>query len=417
MSEFAGRWRKHVGLVIVTSAAIVICATSVAQTGDYERSHYSPEWRSRFEACFDERGNIKATNLEAFKREAESPAAVPPTVLAELYQQQGRWASADNEIKLATDAEAGNRGSGASQHSAEFALWCSRRTMAEDVQHGRYLNAFRQHATGFWTEFSTVTLPVILLALCVIVLGTVWSQSQQQGHPNGVRYLMLMALTPLFQIVLYYFVNPINSVLVAHDVSAFLTSRRAAYQTSTLTTTELLVIVLFLAVRLKKSPCLSTEEAARHSPPSIAPSGKSTVFAYLQIILLVVVGIILSGRVYEGYFSGLQQSGYMFVRRLADGRMLDGFWVLDAIRLLLLGPISEELLFRKTMYGAASRWIGPMYSAFLSSIIFAGCHGDWSKFVAFFWAGIVFVALYEVKRSVKLPIVVHCLHNLLLSRG
>jgi len=402
---------------MAASAAIVICATSVAQTGDYERSHYSPEWRSRFEACFDERGNIKTTEFEMFKREAESPAVVPPTILAELYQQQGRWASADNEIKLAKDSEAGHRGSGAPLHSDEFALWFSRRSMAENVEHGKYLNAFWQHATGFSTEFSGVTLPAILLALCVIVLGTVWSRSQQQGRPNGVRCLILMALTPLFRIVFYYIANPLNSVLVAHDVSAFLTSRRAAYQTSTLTATELLVIVLFLAVRLKKSPCLSTEEAARHSPPPIAPSGKSTLFAYLQTILLVVVGIILSGHVYEGYFSGLQQSGYMFVRHLADGRMLDGFCILDANRLLLLGPISEELLFRKLIYGAATKWIGPMYSAFLSSIIFAGCHGDWSKFVAFFWAGIVFVALYEVKRSVKLPIVVHCIHNLLLSRG
>ena len=78
----------------------------------------------------------------------------------------------------------------------------------------------------------------------------------------------------------------------------------------------------------------------------------------------------------------------------------------------LIGPAAEEILFRRFLYKGLKP-LGELRSSLISSFIFGLCHRHLSQGIyAALW-GMVFCCLYEKHQSLKVPIFVHIISNLL----
>jgi uncharacterized protein len=76
----------------------------------------------------------------------------------------------------------------------------------------------------------------------------------------------------------------------------------------------------------------------------------------------------------------------------------------------LIGPFVEELFFRGLLYAWMRQSISPVLCILLTSLLFASMHGNLS--VIQLTGGILFALLYEWRKNIWAPFVVHALANL-----
>lgn len=77
----------------------------------------------------------------------------------------------------------------------------------------------------------------------------------------------------------------------------------------------------------------------------------------------------------------------------------------------VVGPILEELVFRKVIFGSFYKRMNFFFAAILSSIIFAILHLDFSHILIYSAIGFVFAYLYMQTKRIIVPIIVHMLMN------
>lgn len=80
----------------------------------------------------------------------------------------------------------------------------------------------------------------------------------------------------------------------------------------------------------------------------------------------------------------------------------------------LIGPILEELVFRKALFGTLSKWINLHFAAIISALIFALAHFDFEHTLIYFVMGLVFTFLYVKTKRIIIPILAHMLMNFLV---
>jgi len=88
-------------------------------------------------------------------------------------------------------------------------------------------------------------------------------------------------------------------------------------------------------------------------------------------------------------------------------------FIVALIVVALLAPISEEMFFRGFIYTAFRERYGVVYGVFISSGIFALFHVLPLLMVPIFIIGIALSLLYEYRKSLVAPIMLHALNNLL----
>jgi membrane protease YdiL (CAAX protease family) len=76
----------------------------------------------------------------------------------------------------------------------------------------------------------------------------------------------------------------------------------------------------------------------------------------------------------------------------------------------LIGPFVEELFFRGLLYAWMRQRLGASICIILTSLLFAGLHGNIS--VIQLAGGILFASIYEWRRNIWAPFVVHSLANI-----
>jgi membrane protease YdiL (CAAX protease family) len=76
----------------------------------------------------------------------------------------------------------------------------------------------------------------------------------------------------------------------------------------------------------------------------------------------------------------------------------------------LIGPFVEELFFRGLLYAWMRESLAPVYCIILTSLLFACLHGNIS--VIQLTGGILFASIYEWRRNIWAPFVVHALANI-----
>ena len=75
-------------------------------------------------------------------------------------------------------------------------------------------------------------------------------------------------------------------------------------------------------------------------------------------------------------------------------------------------PVCEEFLFRGFFYGVWKRYLGPIWSALLASLLFAAFHNSLAAFAGLFVLAVCLNIAYERTGSLLVPILMHALFNL-----
>ena len=76
----------------------------------------------------------------------------------------------------------------------------------------------------------------------------------------------------------------------------------------------------------------------------------------------------------------------------------------------LIGPFAEELFFRGLLYAWMRESLAPVYCIILTSLLFASLHGNIS--IIQLIGGIVFALIYEWRRNIWAPFIVHASANI-----
>ena len=82
------------------------------------------------------------------------------------------------------------------------------------------------------------------------------------------------------------------------------------------------------------------------------------------------------------------------------------------LSIAVLAPISEELLFRGYLYRILKGAFNNLFAAVLVSLLFAGIHFSIEAFVSLAALSVLFCAVYEKYRDIRLNILVHSLFNI-----
>jgi len=80
----------------------------------------------------------------------------------------------------------------------------------------------------------------------------------------------------------------------------------------------------------------------------------------------------------------------------------------------IIGPILEEIVFRKIIFGTLYQKFNFAISALISSVIFALAHLDFPHIILYTMMGFVFSFLYVQTRKIIVPIIAHVLMNTLV---
>ena len=81
------------------------------------------------------------------------------------------------------------------------------------------------------------------------------------------------------------------------------------------------------------------------------------------------------------------------------------------IAAVIIAPISEEIIFRGLFYGVGKRYLHPVISALICSLLFAFFHLSLTAFAGLFVLALLLTLAYERTGSILVPIGMHSLFN------
>jgi membrane protease YdiL (CAAX protease family) len=111
------------------------------------------------------------------------------------------------------------------------------------------------------------------------------------------------------------------------------------------------------------------------------------------------------------HLAGFKISGLFRMQLPAESSRLVIFFVVG----VLIGPIAEEIFFRGILYGFLRRWGAPT-AIVLSTLLFVLPHISGSVVpVTQLIGGILFAVAYEIEKNLLVPMIIHCLGNLVIS--
>lgn len=81
------------------------------------------------------------------------------------------------------------------------------------------------------------------------------------------------------------------------------------------------------------------------------------------------------------------------------------------ISVSIIGPILEEIVFRKIFYGGLQRKVGFLFAALISSAVFAVAHFDLRFVLVYFAIGFFLCYVYHKTRRIVVPMFMHATMN------
>jgi membrane protease YdiL (CAAX protease family) len=82
-----------------------------------------------------------------------------------------------------------------------------------------------------------------------------------------------------------------------------------------------------------------------------------------------------------------------------------------ALAVVVVAPMTEELLFRGYLYPVLRRFSGVSFGCVMSGLIFATAHNELAALPTLFFLGMLLALLYERTGSIWAPIALHALFN------
>ena len=166
-----------------------------------------------------------------------------------------------------------------------------------------------------------------------------------------------------------------------------------------------LLILLFFVVKLRGS--LSELKSAG--------SGVFSAISFREILVLVLLNILFS-------YGMLYLSNYILHSIPLDGHLSflipsksinNNFaGIFSLISVVLISPLSEELLFRGIFLNKLKLVVPVMFAVMISSLLFASLHG-FGGIISAFVFGMCMAILYLKTDNILVPILAHFINNLL----
>ncbi len=168
----------------------------------------------------------------------------------------------------------------------------------------------------------------------------------------------------------------------------------AAWSMWSFIVTLILILFLLLPERRYKHPRLERTTAGHAVKWSIFGIFLAFIAQYLAIMI-------------ETYAFGIEPGSENTQDILEMVKMVPIFAIVVAI----IGPILEEIVFRKVIFGAFYKRFNFVISALLSSVIFAVVHLDFTHILIYTAVGITFSFLYVKTGRIIVPIIAHVAMN------
>lgn len=89
------------------------------------------------------------------------------------------------------------------------------------------------------------------------------------------------------------------------------------------------------------------------------------------------------------------------------------FFVISCFNIIVLGPIFEEILFRKTLYSSLTHHYNEKKANIIQACIFSMYHLSILAFLSYFMAGYILGIIYKREKNIMPPIIFHGFVNLI----
>ncbi|PFO58981.1 CPBP family intramembrane glutamic endopeptidase [Bacillus cereus] len=156
---------------------------------------------------------------------------------------------------------------------------------------------------------------------------------------------------------------------------------------------------------------LRTDIRDRHLDPkrSSAPATIGWIFIgfFLAFFSQIVAGMI------EMQLLGIKQGSENTMKLMEIARTTPWFLIVVSI----IGPILEEIVFRKILFGTLYKKFNFFIAAIISSLVFAAIHFDFTHLLVYTAMGLVFAFLYVKTKRIIVPIAAHVAMNTLVAIG
>ncbi|MEO8205767.1 MAG: type II CAAX endopeptidase family protein [Chthoniobacterales bacterium] len=132
------------------------------------------------------------------------------------------------------------------------------------------------------------------------------------------------------------------------------------------------------------------------------------IFKPLQAFgwLLALLPLINFLQIASGYFfnkTALPQSIVTFIASHHDPKTL----LILGLSVIVVAPVTEELIFRGFLYGVFSRYLGKWAGLMVTALLFAAIHTHLPAFLALFTLSLCLTLAYERSKSLWTPILMH----------
>lgn len=121
---------------------------------------------------------------------------------------------------------------------------------------------------------------------------------------------------------------------------------------------------------------------------------------------MVYIGQIIAALI-EMHFLGIEPGSENTAQIVNIIEMVPIFFIIPAI----IGPIIEELVFRKVIFGALHKKMNFFFAALLSSVVFSAFHLDFTHLLVYAAIGFIFSFLYVKTKRIIVPIIAHITMN------
>jgi uncharacterized protein len=135
------------------------------------------------------------------------------------------------------------------------------------------------------------------------------------------------------------------------------------------------------------------------------PAGKTFIWSILGVFLALAAQSIAA--MIEMKLLGIEP-GSQNTKVIVDMVKLTPFLIIVTS---VIGPILEEIIFRKIIFGTLAPRLGFFLSAIISAVIFGVVHLDFSHLLIYTAMGLVFAYLYAKTNQILVPIFAHVMMN------
>ncbi|MEC2071061.1 CPBP family intramembrane glutamic endopeptidase [Alkalihalophilus marmarensis] len=161
-----------------------------------------------------------------------------------------------------------------------------------------------------------------------------------------------------------------------------------------------LIIILFLLV---------PDMRERHQMRGRSSRGEAVRWAIIGVFM--VFGAQYAAALIEMYAFGIEPGSENTEAIVEMAKAFPAFIFVIAI----IGPILEEIVFRLIIFGALYKRFNFWIAGFVSSLIFAAIHFDFTHLLIYTAMGFVFAFLYVKTGRILVPIIAHVALNLFVA--